>query len=272
MEKIDLANFKPHHINGERNDFIGNENIGRYVFIPGSSSRADHIAKNYLQNVKIKKSSRGHDLYLGDLIVNGSSIQVAAVSTGMGSPSVDLILSELIFLGAKRFLRIGTAGGMQPHVEVGDVVLATAAIRDESTSNNYVPESFPATSNVDMIVTANTLVSQLPYKLHLGVVHSKDSLYARECLCGPSARENLDFMEKVKSYGTLATEMECAHTYVLSRVYSQQLGDEIKAGCLLGIIGNDNFVIDEEKSEQAIENSIDCGLKLISNLAIKELG
>lgn len=273
MSKLDPENFKANHISANRQDFVGNGSIGRYVFIPGSNSRARYIAEKHFKNVEIKSNSRGHDLYLGDMEYQGKIIKVAAISTGMGTPSVDLILTELILLGAKRFLRVGTAGGVQDYTNIGDVVFATAAVRDESTSNNYIPPSFPAVADLNMTIEANLLAKESPYKVHLGIVHTKDSLYARQFLFGPSENESITLNRQMQAYGILATEMECAHIYVLAKLYSQELNIDIKAGCVLGIIAKAAvpFAGDKDLSNLAIENAIDYGTKLFCTLAVKEL-
>ncbi len=272
MQELDYTTLKAHHFDGVREDFLGNGDIGRYVFLPGSNSRAKIIAEKYFKNLKVKLSSRGHDLYLGDLEVNGNTIRVAAISTGMGAPSVDILLTELIILGAKRFLRIGTAGAMQPDVRVGDVVFATAAVRDEATSSNYVPLFFPAIANSDMIIKANELKPCKDYPIHLGIVHSKDSLYAREFLSGPSRNDSIAVMEKMISYGVVATEMECSHIYVLSQVFTKKLGYNIKSGCVLGVVGdNANPFADPSIAINSVDNAIDFAVNLISNLANSEV-
>lgn len=270
MQKHDYTNFKPHHCNAERSDFLGNGEIGRYIFIPGSTDRAKQIAENYFTNLIVKENPRGHDLYLGDLERQGKIIKVAAIATGMGTPSVDLILSELIILGAKRFLRIGTAGGLQSNIQVGDVVFGTSAVRDECASSNYVPTSFPAVASTDMLIAANALQHKFDYKVHLGMLHTKDSLYAREFRFGPSAEENKDFMEKIIAYGVLATEMEAAHVYVLSQIYAHEFNYAIKSGCVLGIIGGEDPFLDSNLAQKAIDNAIDFGINLIVELANKE--
>lgn len=272
MHTLDYSTFIPHHFDACRADFEGNGDIGRYVFIPGSNSRAEEIAGKHFKNLQVKNSSRGHNLYLGDLEYHGKIIKVAAISTGMGAPSVDVIVSELILLGAKRFLRVGTAGGMQPHIKVGDVVFGTAGVRDEATSVNYVPLAFPSIASIDMLVEAQLLKYEFDYTVHLGMVHTKDSLYVREFSRGPSSEESIKFMQKLKAYGVIASEMECSHLYVLSQVYSQEFRYEIKSGCVLGIIGNEEVqFVDKDTATATVNRTINFSISLIKKLAFKEL-
>jgi len=271
MHKIDLNKFTANHINATRADFVGNGENGRYVFVPGSASRAKEIAEKYFSDIKIKQSSRGYDLYLGTITYNNKPISVASISTGMGAPSIDIILSELILLGAKRFLRIGTAGSLQPQVKIGDLVFATSAVRDESTSTRYVPSEFPAVCSTDFLLASNELKTNKLYTLHFGPVHSKDSLFAREFLCGPSFEENEKFIYKLHQYGVLATEMECSQLYVLSQLHSQTVKAPIKSGCVLAIIGGtEPFVCDPELAKKTIANAVDFGVQLMGIIASAE--
>ena len=58
---------------------------------------------------------------------------------GVGAPAVVLVLEALIVQGVRRFLSIGTAGSLQKHVAIGDIVVCNRAIRDEGTSHHYLP-------------------------------------------------------------------------------------------------------------------------------------
>jgi uridine phosphorylase len=126
------ADYTPHHITATAADMVGNGSCGRYWLVPGSMERSAAIAES-LTDVSVRESPRGHHAYLGNLEREGGQapVQVGVVSTGMGCPSVDIILTELIRLGGRRFVRVGSAGGLQPHrgVGVGTVVIATGAMR-----------------------------------------------------------------------------------------------------------------------------------------------
>lgn len=100
------------------------------------------MANDFLDDLVVKKHPRGHDLHLGK--IKGSDVDMGIISTGMGCPSVDIIISELILLGAKWFIRIGTSGSMNKSLKVGGIVIGTGGVRDEGTSRHYAPMEFPA--------------------------------------------------------------------------------------------------------------------------------
>lgn len=263
--------IKPYHISTTENDVGSDQPGGRFVFLPGSRERAREIADRFV-DCKSFPSSRGHDVYCGRLRFPAGSVDVAAVSTGMGCPSVNIVVSELIGFGLKRFLRIGTAGSLQPEfVRVGDLVIAVGAVRDESTSLRYAPAEVPAVASpalVDCLWRAASNIGVSKYT-HAGLVHSKDSLYAREFGHGALAPENERYMSVLRSLGVLASEMEASHLFILG--LSQSCGDSASceegaghfaAGCILGIIGGDEpFEEDTEGRRLAVQRSIDVGVE-----------
>lgn len=235
--------FVPHHINADETDLAGNNGIGRYIFLPGSDGRAKLIAQHF-QNLQIKPHARGHNLYLGTLVSEGHAIDVATISSGMGCPSMEIILHELFHLGAKRFLRVGTAGSLQPDfVKLGDIVNAHASVRDERTTVDYVPMSVPAIASFEFTSPILHAAKRLRMEssVKTGIVHCKSSLYARQLGAGPKSDENKDYINLLTQCGVLATEMETAALFVQSQLYNYQLlkadmTQRVLSGALLGVL------------------------------------
>lgn len=68
-------------------------------------------------------------------------------STGIGGPSTSIAVEELAQLGIRTFLRIGTTGAIQPHINVGDVLVTTASVRLDGASLHFAPMEFPAVAD-----------------------------------------------------------------------------------------------------------------------------
>jgi uridine phosphorylase len=64
---------------------------------------------------------------------------VVAGEFGIGAPAAAMMLELLVAMGVRRFLTIGTAGGIAPRLAVGDLTVCTAAVRDEGVSHHYLP-------------------------------------------------------------------------------------------------------------------------------------
>lgn len=272
--------FKPHHINATQEDLEGNNGVGRYIFIPGSDGRAKEIADHF-ENAVVKHHKREHNLYLGTIKVDGKKIDVAAVSSGMGCPSTEIIVHELFNLGAKRFLRVGTSGTLQPGwIKTGDLVNVQASVRDEGTTTHYAPVELPAVASLEM-VSSIVLAAQhlkLSDHLHTGTVHCKSSLYAREMSAGPRAPENNAYLDLMAKSGVLATEMETATLFIQSQLYNYQLMQEgegpehrVLAGAILSVVGTTDHLEESPAASKAMKDSIQLALESIKILAAQDL-
>jgi uridine phosphorylase len=277
--------MKPHfrsaHINATPKDLEGNNGIGRYILIPGSDGRAKEIADNF-DNLQVKTHDRGHHLYLGTLSAEGETIEVASIASGMGCPSMEIYLHELFHLGAKRFLRIGTAGSLQPWVKIGSLINVQAAVRDEHTSERYLPMEFPAVASLEITSSILLAAEQLELldELHTGVVHCKSSLYAREFGVGPLKEENNHYLSLLSQAGVLASEMETSTLFIQAQIYNHELqlkdsspSSQVMAGAILGIVATPEDGFDTTgKVPTVIQQTIDLGLETVKILALQELG
>jgi uridine phosphorylase len=275
--------FVPHHIDASIDDLSGNGGIGRYVLLPGSDGRAREIAGHF-EGVRERPHPRGHNLYLGQIRIpdnrttEGRAIDVASVSTGMGCPSVDIIVNELYRLGARRFLRVGTAGSLQPQwIRAGSLVVATASVRDEHTSRAYVPVEFPAVASSEMIAAARraTTALGLDADTWFGIVHCKDSLFARELHEGPMAIENDEYMALLRRSGVLASEMETSQLFVLGALFDHRLraqgnSGRVMAGAILGVVGDDRPFAPPELEVKAVADAVALALETVRQLAAHE--
>ena len=255
----------PQHINITEENVKGNNGIGRYIFLTGSNERAEKISESFLEK-EIYPHPRHHNFYQGKLGRGKDQIDVAAISTGMGGPSADIIINELLMLGARRLLRVGTAGSLQSsQIKVGDIVVATGAVRDDKASWDYIYKEYPAIASFEYLKAIQGAVNlnvTSHKRIHFGLVHSKSSLYARELHCSLLA-ENDNYMAVMQNAGVLATEMECAQLFTLASLNTAKLLREqqskplVHAGAILAIIGDDcAFSENTHLMQQAIQNSI----------------
>ncbi len=167
--------------------------------------------------------------------------EVAAVDTGMGPSSASIIVREVIEAMNREgiLIRAGTCGSLQPHVEVGHLVISKAVIADERVSKRIVGD-LPLMSHEDVVKALETAAEELGYRrgkdLHTGVTHTKDALYEFE---GPelsvdpeSGRRRIEFLSKV---GVLATEMEMSVILALTHWYNLR-GGMLRAGGVLLVV------------------------------------
>ncbi|MEZ4235864.1 MAG: uridine phosphorylase [Myxococcota bacterium] len=269
-----------HHLELEPQALAGNGGVGRYVLLPGSVERAARIASRFA-DAEVRPNRRRLDVHLGRLVRGGRAVDVAAVPTGMGCPSVDIVAGELIAGGARRLLRVGTSGSLQPEVRVGDVVVGTGAERDEGTSDAYVDPQYPALADplwVEALASAAS-ASGLAERVHLGLLHSKDAFFGREFGHGPRKAENEAYMARLSASGVLATEMEAAHLFVLGAVHyrgsrsvaaTRSAAAHLRCGAVCAVVGDPEHGFASLAEEQAAEERL-VDLALDGVLALAEL-
>src|SRR5436189_6113104 len=118
----------PIHVRAEQGEYA------EACLLPGDPLRAQYIAETYLDNPVQRNSERGMLGYTGEF--EGRAVSVQA--TGMGCPSAAIVMEELVQLGVKRFLRVGTCGGLQPDMKLGDMIVALSAVAADRTVDTYV--------------------------------------------------------------------------------------------------------------------------------------
>lgn len=147
---------------------------------------------------------------------------VTISSHGVGSAGAAVCIEELLRAGVRRIIRAGTAGGLQPEVTDGDLVLATAAVRDEGTSVRLVPAEYPAVADPGVVAALAEAVGGA--RVHRGVVLTSDLFYPMPML-GSS-------LQRWAEAGVLAVEMELSVLLVLAGLRG------VAAGGVFAIDGN----------------------------------
>jgi len=211
-----------HHIQLKRGD------VGRYVLLPGDPGRCSFIAEHFDRAEKLAQT-REYTTYTGYL--HGEKVSV--MSTGIGCPSTAIGVEELAAIGADTFIRVGTSGGMQQDVQVGDLVITSAAVRDEGTSPQYMPLAFPAVADLDVTLALREAAERQGVRYHVGITQTKDSFYGqREPERMPVADQLLSRWKAWIAGGVLCSEMEAAAIFVVSSVL------EKRAGGIMLVVGN----------------------------------
>ena len=214
--------------------------IGEYVILPGDPKRCEKIAE-YFDNAELVADRREFTTYTGYL--NG--VKVSVTSTGIGGPSAAIALEELVKVGGKYFIRVGTCGGMDLDVKSGDLVIATGAIRMEGTSKEYAPIEFPAVANYDIVTSLIQASKKLNMPYHVGVVECKDSFYGQHSpdLMPVSYELNNKWNAWLK-LGCLASEMESAALFTVGSYL------KVKVGSIFLVVAN------QEREKLGMENPV----------------
>jgi DeoD family purine-nucleoside phosphorylase len=230
--------MSPVHVRAEPGDFAES------VLLPGDPRRASYIAETFLEGAELVTEERGLLGYTGTY--GGSRVSVQ--TTGMGCPSASIVVEELIGLGAKNLLRVGTCGGYHPDLRLGDLVIATAAAAQDgtvSTLTRGIP--YAPAAHFDLIHATHHVAENAGRRTRIGPIVSSDLFYDRE--------EN---PQKLWSdLGVLAVEMEAAVIFTLAAMHG------VKAGCLLTVsdtIGAEVVRISDEDLRAAVDNMVTLAL------------
>ena len=250
----------PYHIGFNQKDL--GINPPEIALLSGEPERSRYIAHTYLQNVKLLSEYRGLHSYLGYL-PNKKAILTA--TSGMGAPSLSIVVNELIQVGIKKIIRIGTCGSIQPDVSLGSVVISQGALCRQGAANDIAPIEYPAVADpfltVALVETAQKL--QIPY--HLGITASVDSFYEGQERVESSANPNLQswllgITNQYRNLNILNYEMEAGTLFKMAGVYG------FAAACICGVIAQrteSEDIIAQDKN-LAVERAIKVALESIS--------
>lgn len=159
---------------------LGEGDVAPYVFLPGDPARVPKISAQWDYHEEVIRV-REYVVHTGEM--NG--VPVTAASTGIGAPSTAIIVEELANIGAHTFIRVGNSGAIADHVELGDYVISTAAVRDEGTSKTYVAPEYPAVASYEVVQALVEAAREKKARFHTGIVVSVDGFYSRNKVYGP---------------------------------------------------------------------------------------
>jgi DeoD family purine-nucleoside phosphorylase len=192
---------------------------GQYAescLLPGDPLRAKYIAETYLEDAVQRNAERGMLGYTGTW--EGRPVSVQA--TGMGCPSAAIVMEELVQLGVRRFLRVGTCGGLQPDLALGDLIVALTAVPADGTVRTYVGgEPHCPTADWALIHGAVHAAKEIGQRMRVGPIVSSDVFY------NPDDGQ----YERWSRRGILAVEMEAAVLYTIGALRG------VASGCLLTV-------------------------------------
>jgi len=226
---------KEHHI-----DLVPGD-VGETVFLPGDVHRAEFIASLFDEAAFIAHK-RQYVTYTGTY----KGVRMSVTSTGIGCPALSIAVEELIHVGAKNFIRIGTCGALQKYVKLGDIIIATAGVRGDGTSREYFPLEYPAVADFHLLECLIQAAEERNVSPHVGIVRGHDAFYAESVLA------NMDWLALDKPWiesNVLSTENETPTLFTLAMVR------KCRAGTILVPSGHHQFPVDHistEKLQEAI--------------------
>ena len=204
--------------------------VAEYVLIPGDPARAGRIAQR-MKNVRTVAFNREYAVYTGEY----EGVPVSVCSTGIGGPSTAIAMEELVRVGAKTFIRVGSSGARRDGINIGEPVIINAAIRAGGTARAYLPDIYPAVASLDVVNAMVESASQLEIPAHVGVSLSRDAFYRQD--------QNLnDTLRDVRAVAV--SEMECDTVFVVGAALN------VRTGAVVGTDSNIYLAVQPTQAEK----------------------
>ncbi|AFZ72364.1 nucleoside phosphorylase [Natronobacterium gregoryi] len=225
------------------------------ALIPGDPGRVDRIANHCDESETV---AQNREYKVVNATYDGRELTIC--STGIGCPSAAIAIEELANVGVETVVRVGTTGALQSDIEIGDMIVATGAAKNEGTSKRYEDVSYPAVPDYDVLSALVDSAEANDEAIHVGPIASDDAYYA----------ETDEYVADWEDAGMLSVEMEAAAVFSLARRRG------LRAGAICTVDGNlvegtqkGTDTEDDELPEKAKNNvgrAIDIALEAATDL------
>ena len=177
------------HISAAPGDF------GKTVLMPGDPLRSKFIAENFLTDPVLVNNVRGVQGYTGTY----KGVKVSVMASGMGMPAIGIYSHELYNgYGVENIIRVGSAGAIQEHIDLYDIVLAQGACTDSNFAHQFhLPGTFAPIASYELLSEAVKQCQAMGARYHVGNVNSSDVFYGDHA----GVPEGLDSVYALKKMG-----------------------------------------------------------------------
>ncbi len=219
------------HIHAEPGD------IAPFVLLPGDPNRATFIAETFFDKPKLYNDYRQLLGYTGTY----KGMPVSVQTTGMGCPSLAIVAEEIIRLGAKTLVRVGTSGIIAKDIKPGDLIIGMSSVSEDGTSKMYLQGSSYAPTASFAVTRALAQAAEAgQHQVHIGLIQTEDAFYAT----------TPNDVDTLASRGVLAVEMEASTLFLLGKMR------KVETGCALvasNYIGDPQFVAPEVLQKSVVD-------------------
>ena len=198
------------HISAAPGDF------GKTVLMPGDPLRSQFIAETFLENPVLVNNVRGVQGYTGYY----RGVKVSVMASGMGMPAIGIYSHELYNgYGVENIIRVGSAGSIQEHINLYDIVLGQGACTDSNFASQFhLPGTFAPIADFQLLCAAVDACKAHKATYHVGNINSSDVFYGDHV----GVPEGLDSVYGLQKMGVMALEMEAAALYMNAARYGKR--------------------------------------------------
>ena len=238
------------HLHAETGDYAP------AILLPGDPNRARRISERLDEgSVRQVNDNRGLLGFTGTF----QGVPVSVQTTGMGTPSLSIVVEELLRLGARQLIRVGTCGGIAQGLKTGDLVVATAACPTDGATATYLHgEAYAPAADFGLTRTLVDSAGTAGIAVRTGLVASVDVFY------NPDA----DYTQRWRDRGVLAFEMEASALFYLAA----RAG--VQAACVLTVsdvlseeVTSEESYLSPEDLAAAVDRMVDVALEAATRTA-----
>ncbi|MBX5328013.1 MAG: nucleoside phosphorylase [Candidatus Bathyarchaeota archaeon] len=212
---------KQYHIACKKGD------LTKCLLAPGDPDRVPRIAR-FWDSAHEVSCHREFRSFTGKY----KGVPISAMSSGIGPACMSILANEASRVGVETFIRVGSTGAIQKHIECGDVIISSAAVRLDCTSNCYIMPEYPAVANYEVLLALIEAAECLGISnYHVGVTATTADFYAGQDRPTKTAK-NGSLLLALQKAGVLNFEMETATLYTLASL----LG--LRAGSICAVYAN----------------------------------
>jgi uridine phosphorylase len=234
--------------------------VADYILLPGDPDRVARIAQR-MDEVELERRHREFASATG--VYRG--LRVTAVSTGIGTDNVEIVVAELLALVERpTFVRIGSCGVLRDDIGLGELVITSGAVRLETTTSWFVHDGYPAIADYAAVAALVEAAARLGHRAHVGITATAPGFYGAQGRPIPQLPIRFpDLAEELASQRVVNFEMEASALLVLAGL----------AGCRAGVVCTayaqrvSGAFVQGEQKERAEAACIETGLEALRLLA-----
>ncbi len=138
---------------------------------------------------------------------------IGIVGCAVGAPYAVLVAEEMFASGCTLLLSIASAGKVRPRVEAPRYLVLSRALRDEGTSDRYLPSGDYANLGERLLATIRVRLGESPVPLGMGTSWTTDAPF----------RETASAINRARDRGAVCVEMEAAALYAFAQALQRDV-------------------------------------------------
>jgi len=198
----------------------GKGDLAEYLLVPGDPERVPKNA-SFWDSAKEVSCDREFCSFTGKY----KDVPISALSSGIGPACMAIAVNEASRVGVHTFMRVGGTGDIKADIDCGDMILSTAAVHLDCTSNSYIMREYPAVGSYEVLLVLIEAAKSLGITNYdVGMTATTADFYAGQNRPVVSAFRMEDLLPTLQKAKVLNFEMETATLFTLASLYGLRAG------------------------------------------------